>query len=125
MTSTVEEVFKVLSVDKDFLTNIEIGMIKIMNDGKMDSSDIPELILIITTTYNNMKTFKLTENEFPALLKLLCKHIIEKYKLIELTPSKVNEIDKLIDSTIRLVMVKPSIEEVAGMCSSLVKCICK
>jgi hypothetical protein len=59
--NTVEELFKILSVDKDFLTNVEAGMNKITKDGKIDSSDIPELIHIITITCNNIKTFKLYE----------------------------------------------------------------
>ena len=119
-----EEVFKILSMDKDFLTNIESGINKITNDGKIDSSDIPELIHIITMTCNNIKTCKLTENEYPALLKLLCKHIIDKYKIID--SSKAEEIDKLIDSTIKLVMLKPavSIEEVTGILQKLVTCSC-
>jgi hypothetical protein len=125
--TTIEEAFKILLLDKDFLTNIEIAMKHIMKDGKIDSSDIPDLLFIITTIYNNMKNFKLTENELPQLLKLLCKYIIEKYNLIEIAPCKMLELEKIMDSTIKLIMIKPVvlIEGTIGICGSLIKCICK
>jgi hypothetical protein len=125
--TTIEEAFKILLLDKDFLTNIEIAMKHIMKDGKIDSSDIPDLLFIITTIYNNMKNFKLTENELPQLLKLLCKYIIEKYNLIEIAPCKMLELEKIMDSTIKLIMIKPVvlIGGTIGICGSLIKCICK
>jgi hypothetical protein len=38
--------------------------------------------------------------------------------------SKPEEIDKLLDSTIKLVMVKPSIEEVTNLLKPLMSCMC-
>ena len=71
MSLSVQDVFNLLSADPKFIARLESSINNIMKDGKVDQYDVPEIILIITDSYNEMSRFRLTSEDLPKLFKMI------------------------------------------------------
>jgi len=107
--NSVEEVFKILSIDVKFITHITTSINNIMKDGKVDHHDIPEIILLLINAYNDICHFHLSFEDLPILIKQLYCFIINKHNL--LTDDKKDVFDKLVDTSIKLVMTQPKVKK--------------
>lgn len=106
---SVEEVFKILSIDVNFITHITTSINNIMKDGKVDHHDIPEIILLLFNAYNDICHFHLSYEDLPILIKQLYCFIINKHNL--LTDDKKDIFEKLVDTSIKLVMTQPKVKK--------------
>ncbi len=116
MSLSVQEVFNLLSADPKFVAKLEASVKNIMKDGKIDQYDVPELVFIITDSYNEMSRFRLTYDELPQLIKMIYNFMVEKLNLIP--EDKRSEFDRLVDSALRLVMMQPVVKQAVTSCFS-------
>jgi hypothetical protein len=65
MSIEIKDVFDLLSSNSEFVNKIDLAIQGIIKDGKLDSSDIPEFVFIITESYNMCSTIKITQNDLP------------------------------------------------------------
>jgi hypothetical protein len=112
----MEEIFNIIIQDKKFLENVKSSVNNIMIDGKVDMSDIPEIILLITTTINTFNNLNINENILPELIKKIFDFIV---------PNKNPEFDKIINSAIKLVMFQPIIQKEVKKCCNFFSCFKK
>ena len=112
----VINVFNILIKDTRFTHQINTSITSILKDGKIDQYDIPELIFLITNTYNNISSIKLEYDDIPQLIKLLYNHIVNTMNLIPI--DKRSEFERAVDSAIRLVMLQPIVAQQYKKCSS-------
>ena len=112
----MEEIFNIIIQDKKFLDNVKSSVNNIMMNGKVDISDIPEIILLITTTINTFDNLNINENMLPELIKKIFDFII---------PDKNPDFDKIINSAIKLVMIQPIIQKEVKKCCSFFSCFRK
>jgi hypothetical protein len=120
MSIDIKDVFELLSSNSDFVKKIEVAVHEITKDGKIDSSDIPEFIFIITESYNTYTTIKITQNDLPIFIKMVVNEIIKRKNLISL--DKKQEFDKLVDSALKLVMMQPRVQETIESCFKCLPC---
>jgi len=117
---SVEEVFKILSADEKFIARVKTSLNNIMKDGKIDQYDAPELVFLITDSYNEMSNLKLTYGDLPVLIKMLYTFIVEKFDLIP--ADKRADFDRLVDVAIKLVMLQPKVEQQVTKCLGWFSC---
>ena len=108
--------------DKKLLENIKAGMKDIMKDGKVSASDIPEIFNIVIECSENLSKFNLSYNELPDVLNEFINYILVHYDLI---PKEEEEsFEKMINSAIKLIMLKPKIKSKCLRFWKKIKC-CK
>ena len=116
----VEALFKVITTDSGFLTRVKEAVDRIMKDGKVDQYDIPEIVFVISDTVNALPSFQVTSEVLPVLIKMLYNFIVDTYKLVP--DDKKAEIERLVDSSLRLLMMHPKVKENINGCFAFLSC---
>ena len=94
--------------DEHLKLTITNGIQSIMKDGKIDSSDIPDIMLILMECTNNLEKFNLTYNQLVEVLEEVIIYILEEQNVIP--TDKKEDIYKMIRSTIKLVLLQPKLK---------------
>ena len=104
----IEIINKIIELNPQLLGDIEKSIKEVLKDGKIDSNDIPEFILIIQILYerlHNNKGFKITDKNIietcSTIIKFVIRTLIEEGKIEIDTEKKtvlIEQLDKLIDS---------------------------
>lgn len=121
MTSKLREVFFVLKNNIDFVKKVDESVNKILSDGKIDMNDIPEIILIITESYNAYTTIKISQEDLPIFIKIVIDDIVKKNNLI--SEERKKDFDKYVEMAIKLVMVQPRVQDVTTSCFQCLDCL--
>ena len=116
----VNEVFEALTKDEKFLAAVKVSVDKILHDGKVDQSDIPELVFILSETMNNLSSFHLTIDLIPVAIKMVYKFIVDKYNLVP--EDKKADFERIVDSSLRLLMFQPKIRSGLTACFAFLSC---
>ena len=85
-----------------------------MKDGKVDQYDVPEIVFVISETVNSRPSFKITKELLPVLIKMLYNFIVDTHNLVP--EEKKAEIERLVDSSLRLLMLQPMINDGLNRC---------
>jgi hypothetical protein len=120
LDKNLEALFKVITTDSDFLKRVKDSIDKIMKDGKVDQYDVPEIVFVISETINSRPSFKIQKELLPALIKMLYNFIVDTYKLVP--EDKKAEIERLVDSSLRLLMLQHMVTEGLTRCFSFLPC---
>ena len=120
--SNIKEAYGRLISDKRFIEQINDSINTIIKDVKISLSDVPEIMLLIMHTYNNIALININYNDLPDLIRMLFDYISNKYNLIP-DDEKVS-FDLLIESVIKLVIFQPKIKENIKKCFKYFPC-CK
>jgi hypothetical protein len=104
----VDKIVAELTNDPKFLSRVEEAVKKMLQDGKLDSSDVPELVFLIMDTYNTVGKVRVSKELLEEFVKQVFKFIVEKYKL--LPQDKMAEYESMIVSSVKLVLLTPSID---------------
>ena len=104
----IEIINKIIKLNPQLLTDIEKSIKNVLKDGKIDSNDIPEFILIIQILYerlHNNKGLKTNNKNIietcATIVKFVIRTLIEERKIeidIEKKSLIIEQLDKLIDS---------------------------
>ncbi len=109
--------------DEHLTQTITNGIQSIMKDGKIDSSDIPDIMLIIMECTNNLEKFNLNYNQLVEVLEEVVLFILEEQNVIP--DDKKEDINKMIRSSIKLVLLQPKLKScLSGVWTKLKKLIC-
>ena len=120
LDKNVEALFKVITTDSGFLTRVKEAVDRIMKDGKVDQYDIPEIVFVISDTVNSLPSFQVTSEILPVLIKMLYNFIVDTYKLVP--DDKKAEIERMVDSSLRLLMMQPKVKESINSCFAFLSC---
>ena len=113
---TTEELSQLLVDNPKFLTTIEQDIEEIKKDGKLDFQDVPNLVNLVVTCYNELDDFHVSVSELPDLLFTVAKIILEKYDLVP--EGNAEQFESLVKSAVKLVLLVPSVKK---CCSSLTR----
>lgn len=105
----VSKFLQSLIEDKELLDNIEDSLKDIMKDGKVTSSDIPDIFNIVISCTDNLGKFNLTYDELPEILEELVNYILNHFNLIP--DEEEEDFQKMINTAIKLVMLQPKIKK--------------
>ena len=112
--TSIAVIFSKIVNDKAFVDRVDTGIKNIMKDGKVDFTDIPEIIFIITDTFNSLDSFKLKQDELLSLFEMLYTHLNNLYNIVP--EDKQDEFKGLVESSLKLVMLKPKIKKMLFSC---------
>ena len=116
----LEALFKAITTDSSFLARVKISVDKIMHDGKVDQYDIPEIVFVISETVNSLPSFQVTSEVVPVLIKMLYKFIVDTHNLVP--EDKKADFERMVDSSLRLLMMQPKIKEGLNGCFAFLSC---
>lgn len=116
----VEALFKTITTDSGFLTRVKESVDRIMKDGKVDQYDIPEIVFVISDTVNTLPSFQVTSEMLPVLIKMLYHFIVDTYNLVP--EDKKADFERLVDSSLRLLMMQPKVKEGLNRCFAFLSC---
>jgi len=116
----LEALFKTITTDSGFLARVKISVDKIMHDGKVDQYDIPEIVFVISDTVNALPSFQVTSDVLPVLIKMLYNFIVDTYNLVP--EDKKADFERMVDSSLRLLMLQPKIKEGLNRCFAFLSC---
>ncbi len=129
MTSTTTT-FKVsylmdkLLMDDEFSKSLQTHIENIMKDGKLNEYDIPEIVLIIGELVCKEPKITLTAQILTELIEELIVFIIKKYQL-KADETQIDNFNRLIESSIKLIMFQPKIKEKVNGCLNRFNVFCK
>lgn len=111
----ISYLFDKLMLNDGFSKNLQTAISEIMKDGKIDTNDIPQIMLVITELINNTPSINITADELAELAKKLIAFII---KQTNITPSAEEQdiINKLVESSIKLILLQPKIKKALSKC---------
>lgn len=110
----IGKVIELLVDTPEFKIKVEKTIKEILKDGKVDLSDIPELVHLIIECYNNVPKVKLTKDELPDFVVGIFNYIDEKYKIIP--EDKRGMIQMILLSSVKLVLMAPKIKPMSCWC---------
>jgi len=120
----IEYLFDKMLMDDNFSVRLQESINNIMKDGKIDQYDIPEIIFIISDLLNQQPNVKLTTNDVIDLVKRFYNFIINKYSLIP-DPTQAANFDRLLESSIKILMLQPNIKKACNLFISKITGCCK
>jgi DNA repair exonuclease SbcCD ATPase subunit len=113
------------------ISKIEECFINIMKDGKIDSSDIPYIMELLSTLYKsisdiNLTTIKTSLSEISGQVIKLIFNIIVTEKFIEMDNGldMITSFNALVDSSVMLISLSKYNTEISNLSSSNIGCIC-
>ena len=112
MTSKLEKLSDILVNDTDFCQKVLLNLNSIKKDGKIDARDIPDMVSIIITCYNEKDDFEIEEEEIPEFVTLVVRLLLHKYDVVR--EDEYEEIDRIVQMCIQLAMTqvitKPAVQ---------------
>lgn len=116
----VDKIVAELTNDPKFLSRVEESVKKMLQDGKLDSSDVPELVYLIMDTYNTVGNVRVSKDLLGEFVRQVFKFIVQKYKL--LPEDKMAEYEHMLLSSVKLVLLTPSVDSLVEKFKKFFKC---
>ena len=85
--------------DKAFKSKCEMNFKQIFDDGKVDTNDIPIIINLVLTIYNNHNKIKVSKDNMKPVFMLLISKLLNEFKG-----------DIMLDESLILLMLEPQID---------------
>lgn len=104
----VSKIVAELTKDPKFLARIDESVKKILADGKLDSTDIPEIVYLIMDAYNTIGSVRVSKEDLGSFVKLIFQFLVDKYKL--LPNDKLPEYESMLMSSVKLVLLTPQVD---------------
>jgi len=106
----VSKIVGELTNDPKFLARVDESVKKMLADGKLDSTDIPEIVYLIMDAYNTIGSVTVSKEDLGIFVKLLFTFLVDKYKL--LPSDKLPEYESMLMSSVKLVLLTPHVDSV-------------
>jgi hypothetical protein len=94
--------------DPTFLKIVETKIKSIMNDGKIDKKDIPDILILVVYCTNNLKKFNLSYNELGEVLEDTIMYLLNHFNAIP--EDSKEEFKAMTNSMVQLVMMQPRVK---------------
>lgn len=108
MSELTNSIIKKLIDDTVFLDIFERKIKEILSDGTITTGDIPNIMLLLLYTTNNLKAFNLTYDELTVSLDETIIYLLNKFNLIP--ESEKQEFYIMIHSCVQLIMIQPKVK---------------
>ena len=105
----MSNVLEMLIDDKDFMSAIEERILSVMQDGKIDAMDIPDITLLVIECTSNFKKFNLTLEELPELLNEILTYVFKKYDVVP--DDQEEKFLNMINTVVKLVLLQPYVKK--------------
>ena len=117
----VRETFELLTQNPKFISELEGSVKAIVEDGKIDLGDAAEIVHIIVSVIEHQPTVRLEPNDLGTLIRMLYDFVVAKYQIFNDTET-ADKFGKIVDSSIRLVLMRPKVNEAVDGCLTRLGC---
>jgi len=122
MSKLPEQIVRELLDDDKFVDECKENLLEILKDKKFDASDMPEVISLVILLVEKYDSFDVNEEDVSEVLKLLVMELIKK---LNLTEDVNEEIEKMLDACLRLVVLKVKSKKAKAGYKKLFSCFGK
>ena len=103
MSELAKNIVKKLLDDDNFIKECKKDLDEIMKDKKFDVGDLPEVISLVTLVTTKYDAFVVDKNNIVEVFRLLIVELLKKLNLLE---ESNNEIDKMLEACLNLLVLK-------------------
>jgi hypothetical protein len=104
MAKVAEDIIERLVKNPEFVDNMKKNIKEIMKDGKIDISDVPEIVLVITDCVEALNNINISKNNLPIVIKGTVLHVIKENKLVK--DDDLPLVEKYIDVALKMLTYK-------------------
>lgn len=109
--------------DEKFETKLNESINIIMEDGKINEYDVPEIVYLITTVMDSEPKLEVNRQNLGELINEIFQHIlINKLKDDKMSEEQKKGLNRLIDSSIKLVLMKPNYSKINNCLNKFLSC---
>ena len=105
----ISNIVKSILDNDEFYNNCEQSIKKILADNKINEKDIPVILNLLITVYNQYNTIKFDKKDLREILILLFIELLEKFNFIE--NLNIDSIIELLEPQIDLLLVSVNINQ--------------
>ena len=121
MSKLAENIVRELLDDDIFVNECKVELMEIMKDKKFDLSDLPEVMSLVVLVVEKYDTFNVDSNDIVEVFRLLIVELLKKYDIIEEANPEIN---KMLESCLKLLVLKVKTKSFWRKLCDLCKC-CK
>jgi len=122
MSKLPEQIVRELLDDDKFVDECKKNLLEIMEDKKFDTNDMPEVLSLVVLVLERYDSFDINEEDVSEVLKMLVMELIKK---LNLTDDVSDEVEKMLDACLKLVVLKVKSKKVKSGCKKLFSCFGK
>ena len=106
--------------NKQFKNEALINLKNILKDNKIDYADVPYILSLVATLYNNYSTIHIKKSQIKDVFKIIILRLLDDVEIL----NKVNkdDLEKIIDSALSLLSMAINTETIMDKIKS--KCCC-
>ena len=117
----VRETFELLTRNPTFIRELEESVKEIAEDGKIDLGDAAEIVHIIVAVIEHQPTVRLEPTDLGTLIRMLFDFVVAKYNIFN-DKDTADKFGKIVDSSIRLVLMRPKVNDAVDGCLTRLGC---
>ena len=108
MSEVLHSATRKLIEDPIFLKIVETKLNSIMEDGKINKNDIPDIVVLIVYCTNNLKKFNVSYSELSEILEETICYLLDHFDVIP--DNSKDECKEMTRTMIQLVMLQPKVK---------------
>ena len=122
-TDLIAKIVTELLDDVNFVQDCEKELKEIMKDGKFDFNDMPQVVTLVVLVYEKYDNLHVKEKDVADVFKLLIIELLKKMGWV--TEEKKEQIEKMVESCITLLMLNINTQTIwkkMTSCFKKIKC---
>lgn len=122
-TDLIAKIVTELLNDVNFVQDCEKELKEIMKDGKFDFNDMPQVVTLVVLVYEKYDNLHVKEKDVADVFKLLIVELLKKMGWV--TEEKKEQIEKMVESCITLLMLNINTQTIwkkITSCFKKIKC---
>ncbi len=122
-TDLIAKIVTELLDDVNFVQDCKKELKEIMKDGKFDFNDMPQVVTLVVLVYEKYDNLHVEEKDVADVFKLLIVELLKKMGWV--TEEKKEQIEKMVESCITLLMLNINTQTIwkkITSCFKKIKC---
>ena len=103
MIELTEKIVRELLDNVEFVNKCKENLLEILEDKKFDANDVPELINLVVLILEEYDNFEIDEKDIAEVLRVIIVELLEKFNLLD---EAKPDLEKMLDSCLKLVILK-------------------
>ena len=103
MIEITEKIIRELLDNEEFVNKCKENLLEILEDKKFDANDVPELINLVVLILEDYNNFEIDEKDIAEVLRVIIVELLEKFNLLD---EAKPDLEKMLDSCLKLVVLK-------------------
>ena len=103
MIELTEKIVRELLDNEEFVNKCKENLLEILEDKKFDANDVPELINLVVLILEEYDNFEIDEKDIAEVLRVIIVELLQKFNLLD---EAKPDLEKMLDSCLKLVVLK-------------------